>query len=160
MKSRNKEQGVLPTRPAFARYRLLLGLLILTTGAEATPPPPGIWDVFAHGAKGDGTALDTGAIQAATDACHAAGGGRVYLPNGRFRAGTLRLKSNVVLHVEAGATLLGSTQLDDFASTSSPHPSYTGEFVTGKMFLHAEDAAPRPDCRRGSAVSERLRRQR
>jgi len=73
-------------------------------------------------------------------ACHAAGGGRVSLHGGRFRSGTLRLKSNVILHIEAGATLVGSANVDDYPSTPSRHPSYTGELVTGKMFLHAEDA--------------------
>ena len=59
----------------FARCCLLLGLFLLTTGAEAAPAS-GSWDVFAHGAKGDGTALDTTAIQAAIEACHAAGASR------------------------------------------------------------------------------------
>jgi polygalacturonase len=64
----------------------------------------------------------------------------VYLHNGRFRSGTLRFKDNVILHVEAGATLFASANLEDFPTTPSRHPSYTGEFITGKMFLHAEDA--------------------
>ncbi len=113
-------------------------LLLLT--AVFAQPATGTWDVFAHGARGDGTTLDTHAIQATIDACHAAGGGRVYLHNGRFRSGTLRFKNHVILHVEAGATLLASTNLEDFPTTASRHPSYTGEFITGKMFLHAEDA--------------------
>ena len=100
----------------------------------------GAWDPRDFGAKADGQALDTKAIQAAIDACAKAGGGRVYLHGGRFRAGTLRFKSNVILHIEAGATLVGSANVDDYPSVPSRHPSYTGELVTGKMFLHAEDA--------------------
>lgn len=117
----------------------VLGLSLLLADGIAQPAP-GIWDVFAHGAKGDGTSLDTAAIQAAIDACHAAGGGRVYLHNGRFRSGTLRFKDNVVLRVEAGAALVASPRLEDFPTKPSRHPSYTGEFITGKMLLHAEDA--------------------
>ena len=41
--------------------------------------------------------------------------------------------------MEAGATLRASTRLKSFPSTPSPYPSYTGELVTGKMLLHAQD---------------------
>jgi hypothetical protein len=38
-----------------------------------------------YSAEGDGTADDAAAIQAAIDACHAAGGGTVYFPGGVYR---------------------------------------------------------------------------
>jgi polygalacturonase len=61
--------------------------------------------VTAHGAKGDG-AFDCGsAFRAAIDACHAAGGGRVVVPAGRYLTGAIRLRSNVNLHVQEGATI-------------------------------------------------------
>jgi polygalacturonase len=122
------------------RFVWLLLHFLTCCACAAGQPAPGIWDVFAHGAKGDDRTLDTAAIQAAIDACHAAGGGRVYLHNGRFRSGTLRFKDNVILHVEAGATLVASPDLAHFPTLPSRHPSYTGERITGKMFLHAEDA--------------------
>lgn len=74
----------------------------------------GVFDVRTYGAVGDGATLDTQAIQKTIDACAEAGGGKVYLQGGTFLSGTLRLKSNVTLFVEAGATLLGSTNLADY----------------------------------------------
>src|SRR4051812_30364324 len=40
--------------------------------------------VTAHGALGDGATNDTPAINAAIDACNAAGGGTVYFPPGTY----------------------------------------------------------------------------
>jgi polygalacturonase len=65
--------------------------------------------VTAFGARGDGTTLNTAAIAKAIDACHAAGGGRVVVPAGTFLTGAVHLRSNVNLHLKAGATLLFST---------------------------------------------------
>ena len=74
-----------------------------------------IYDVRKFGATGDGKTLDTVVINKAIDACTAAGGGIVYMPPGVYLCGTVVLKSNVMLYIEAGATLLGSTNLADFA---------------------------------------------
>jgi len=72
------------------------------------------FDVTGYGAVSDGKTLCTQAIQKAVDACNAAGGGTVYLPAGRFLSGAIFLKSNVTLNIGEGATLLASTNFEDF----------------------------------------------
>jgi len=67
-----------------------------------------IYNIRKYGARGDGAALDTAALQAAIDACHQDGGGTVLVPAGTFQIGTVELKSNVTLHIAAAGTLLGS----------------------------------------------------
>lgn len=67
-----------------------------------------VYNIRNYGAKGDGVALDTAALQAAIDACNRDGGGTVLVPAGTFQIGTVELKSNVTLHIAASGTLLGS----------------------------------------------------
>ncbi len=73
-----------------------------------------VFDVRTFGARGDGKALDTSAIQSAIDACHTDGGGTVLFPTGAFLSGTITLKSNVTLHLSAGAVLRGSSSMSDY----------------------------------------------
>jgi hypothetical protein len=72
-----------------------------------------LYNVLDFGARGDGKATDTGAIQAAIDLC-ATRGGTVVLPAGTFRVGAIELKSNVTLHLSAGATLLGTEDASQY----------------------------------------------
>ena len=110
----------------------------------------GIYDPFFYGAKGDGKTNDTEAIQEAINNCHQEGGGKVYFHNGQFLSGTIYLKSNVTLDIEAGAVLLGSDNLDDFPIIPSRYPSYTGELVTNKSLIYSEDARNISVCGRGT----------
>ena len=71
------------------------------------------FNVLHFGAKGDGIAKDTSAIQSAINAA-AEKGGTVYLPGGKYLSGTVRLKSFVTLFLDAGATLLGSPDSSDY----------------------------------------------
>src|SRR4051794_3365034 len=72
------------------------------------------YNVRQDGAAGDGETLATPQLQAALDACGAAGGGTVLVPPGGYVTGTLWMRSGVTLHLDAGATLLGSRRVDDF----------------------------------------------
>jgi polygalacturonase len=75
----------------------------------------GFFNVRDYGAVGDGESHDTKAIRSAIDACHEHGGGTVYLPAGRFVTGSIFLRSHITLHLDAGATLLGSQDASDYA---------------------------------------------
>ena len=83
---------------------LLLLAFIVSLAAQAA----GDYDVRDFGAVGDGKTLDHGAINRAIDSCVANGGGRVVLPAGTYLCGSIRMKSDVELHISAGATILAA----------------------------------------------------
>jgi polygalacturonase len=88
-----------------------LALALLPGFAPTHPPEPAavIYDVRAYGAKGDGSTLDTDAINRAIAAAAAAGGGTVTFPGGRYPSFSIHLRSAVTLQLEAGATLVAAT---------------------------------------------------
>jgi hypothetical protein len=73
-----------------------------------------------YGASTHRREMNTGPIQAAIDACHGAGGGTVVVPQGRFRTGAVRLKSNVHLHLDEGSILQGSDDWRDYRGVIEP----------------------------------------
>jgi hypothetical protein len=73
-----------------------------------------VYNVRAYGARGDGHALDTAAIQKAVDACSADGGGTVLVPAGTFLSGSVAMQSNVTLRIAAGGKILGSPHGSDY----------------------------------------------
>ncbi|MEK7724926.1 MAG: glycosyl hydrolase family 28-related protein [Acidobacteriota bacterium] len=60
------------------------------------------------GAKGDGKTLDTDAINKAIETAAKAGGGTVYFPAGTYLSFSIRLKSNITIYLDNGATLLAA----------------------------------------------------
>ena len=71
------------------------------------------YNVRHFGARGDGTANDAPAINRAIAACHAAGGGTVFVPSGMYASGSVHLKSNVTLVLDKGAVLKAMTGMMD-----------------------------------------------
>ena len=128
-------------RRSFLRAAVAMGAAGASArGAQSTPleAQAGIWDVTRFGVSRDGRTLDTGRIQQAIDECARAGGGTVYFPPGKHLSGTLLLRSHVSLHLEAGATLLGSRDLAHYPSKIPAFRSYTDNY-TERSLLYAED---------------------
>ncbi len=100
-----------------ARYGLktanglaLLILLIFRITLPAAGTDGGFRNVRDFGAVGDGKHLDSPAIDDAISAAAGAGGGTVLLPAGTYLCGSIHLKSNIHLLLDAGATILGAPQ--------------------------------------------------
>jgi polygalacturonase len=86
----------------------------LLTKANTAPAREITYDIAHFGAKADGIAVNTIAIQEAIDACAADGGGRVLVPGGQYVTGTILLKSKVTLYLDRNAALLGSMNPNDY----------------------------------------------
>lgn len=88
-----------------------LCLLLLVTSHAQTLAHDGVFNVRDFGAVGDGRTLDSPAINAAIEAAVREGGGQVVLPAGTYLSGSIRLKSNIDLHLAAGCTILAADTL-------------------------------------------------
>jgi hypothetical protein len=95
------------------------------------------YSIVDFGAVGDGRTLSTANIQRAIDRAHGRGGGTVVIPDGIFLCGSIVLRSGVTLHLQKGATLLGSTHPVHYERTAG-HPglivadSAIGIAITGE----------------------------
>ena len=72
------------------------------------------YNVEDFGAKADGHTLNTRIIQKAIDYVSSHGGGRLVFQAGNFVTGSIYMKSNVTLHLEHGASILGSNNPFDY----------------------------------------------
>ena len=92
----------------------LAGAVVAGTERASAVETPGspvgryVFNVREFGATGDGTAIDTPAINQAIDAAASAGGGIVVFPAGAYLSYSVRLKSHVTLLLENGSVILGA----------------------------------------------------
>ena len=91
-----------------------LACLALTSLTFASVAHAKDFRVRDFGAKGNGTTLDTKALQAALDAAASAGSGKVVVTPGTYLSGSIFVKSGSVLEVQKGATIIGSRNLEDY----------------------------------------------
>ena len=92
-----------------------------STGADKTEQTSDcqhakIFSIKDYGAVGDGKTLNTQAIQSAIDCVWALGGGTVFVPSGVYLTGSIWLKDNVNLYLDAGAVIKGSPNINDYCA--------------------------------------------
>jgi len=75
---------------------------------ETAAASQGTYDVRKYGATGDGKTLDTDAVNHAIEAASTAGGGVVVFPPGTYLCFSIRLKSQVHLHLLQGSVIVAA----------------------------------------------------
>jgi len=131
--------------------RFLSSLLVAAALSAATPST---FNVLDYGATNDGSARSTEAIKKAIQAAEKAGGGTVYFPAGTYVTGAIQMVSNLVLNIDAGATLKFHTDLTEYplvkgryegTEAITPSPLIGGEnleniTITGRGTLTTDNA--------------------
>jgi hypothetical protein len=99
------------------------GLMLFAEPPEKNPPRLGdanVVNIQDYKVDGTGKTVETAKInQAISDVSARPGGGVLFFPAGAYLTGTLFVKSNVKLYVDAGAVILGSTKSADYTSAAA-----------------------------------------
>jgi polygalacturonase len=99
----------------YYRY-IFICLLLINIGCSSQLQPAtkttdlsnNFYNVKSYGAKADGTTVESNAINKAIEAASSAGGGTVYFPPGNYLTGSIRLKSDICLFLDQGATIIAA----------------------------------------------------
>lgn len=107
----------------------------------------------------DSCRKQTNQFQSAINACYNSGGGTIIIPAGVYTIGSIRLLSDITLHLNNGAVINGSTDLNDYTDFSqSTGIKYVNDqhFISlwhlPKYYFHALFAAY--DCKNIHVESE------
>jgi polygalacturonase len=109
--------------------------LLCAFSISARAAGSGSFNVRDFGATGDGTNLDSPAIDKAINAAAQAGGGTVFVPAGTYLSGSIHLQSNIHLQIDAGATILGAPQKRNAYDFTEPY-SLGGYQDGGHCYFH------------------------
>ncbi len=106
----------------FPKTYLILAVLCFAAANFCAAQTPPYFNVKYYGATGNGTTLDSPAINAAIAAAGAAGGGTVTFPSGNYLCGSIHLTNcpaNLTLYLSNNAVILASGTAIDLAETNS-----------------------------------------
>jgi hypothetical protein len=123
------------------------GLMLFAEPPEKNPPKPGdpnVVDILDYKVDNTGKTVETAKInRAISDISAKPGGGVLYFPaGGVYMTGTLFMKSNVQLYVDAGALIKGTGKLADYTSAPTPPGAPAGgrPLRAQIIFDHVENA--------------------
>src|SRR6476620_3933985 len=106
--------GIKPIAQTEALFRLPLSPAVTFTNS---------YDVKDFGATGNGKTVDSSAINRAIDVAAAAGGGTLHFSAGTYLCFSIRLKSNIALYLDHGATLVAADPQEMKGSYDQPEPN-------------------------------------
>lgn len=101
----------------------IISLFFLSHGfiARATSLDSQQINIVDKGALGNGEFLNTEIIQKTIDELSQSGGGTIVIPEGIFHCGSIEIKSGIILQLNFGAILLGSTNPDHYLDEDGIH---------------------------------------
>ena len=117
-----------------SRLKIITVLVLIVSSTYAKE-----YNVLDFGAKADGKTVNTKAINKAVKACSETGG-IVVFPAGEYVTGTIYLKSNVTLYLQKGATILGSTSMDDYPPNIPDYKFYRQGKIL-RALIYAENCS-------------------
>ncbi|QGY47418.1 glycoside hydrolase family 28 protein [Maribellus comscasis] len=97
----------------------------------------GLYNVKNYGASGNGSQVETEFINAAINDAAENGGGTVYFPAGKYLCFSIRLKSNIQLHIGQGATIIAANMDDVEGEYDAPEPNIWGDSLKYQDFGHS-----------------------
>ncbi len=102
-----------------------LAFCLVAASAAAQEAP---YNALDFGARGDGKTNCTEAINAAIDAAAEHGGGTIHFPAGDYLSYTIHLRSNITLHLDAGAVLIGDEEKDGVGYDAPEESAWYNQF--------------------------------
>ena len=112
------------------------------------------------GAVGDGVADNTLAFKNAIEQCHKNNGGRIIVPAGTYLTGPIHLRSNIDLHLDAGASIVFNDNFEDWPAIKSRWEGVEcygySPCIYGEKLSNVSITGGRNNRRQGTGMVERI----